>query len=617
MQLTQPFLSEPVRSSLGNMDSSHLSNLAGPRDLSPSGYENLDYATELPDFHADHSLALPDSDLHSYHGPLPDVLQTPFSGGHARGAFAHLRNVSIDDPNYRQIVGRGHSHSLSLVLNLADPPQIPYSHSTTTFVLVDLVPPLLLLVSNQLLADSPFSAVASATTPGRRGISKSFSLGNIFATPSRIGHSPSVKVGKTPMKGHRRTRSKAIEAGSSNLLATIANMKSSSVNQVPYEGDTSLMSNPFDTTLVSPRVENLSDYDATPLTIPAKFHSSGTLQSQYFTPNSRPISQSNNFGGNLDPNDILTLRSKFTQSFSSSHGQNPGFPRSETLDSMNVEDQDDDACKQLRKAKSFTTFHDPISGPIRVSGLHSLRLDEYLASSPSKAQDPPARLLSQESTESIDLLLSDLVTSRKKGGLSSYPASIDLASITRLDGQIPPYASISGLGGLLPPMATMKSAPIIPTTRNMHMEDSSHELLESSHSTPNLGYSANNSTSTQRKGKLSTKGGTQTLSYPSAIEIQEASTTQEIASFAEKILNSDMKRPIVVQEDSKDLVDPKKKHKCPLCFARFQRPEHVKRHLKSHSDEKPFQCDYPDCHRRFNRKDNLKAHLKKIHKKEF
>lgn len=45
----------------------------------------------------------------------------------------------------------------------------------------------------------------------------------------------------------------------------------------------------------------------------------------------------------------------------------------------------------------------------------------------------------------------------------------------------------------------------------------------------------------------------------------------------------------------------------------FQRPEHVKRHLKSHSSEKPFECQMPNCGKRFNRKDNLKAHLKKIH----
>lgn len=59
--------------------------------------------------------------------------------------------------------------------------------------------------------------------------------------------------------------------------------------------------------------------------------------------------------------------------------------------------------------------------------------------------------------------------------------------------------------------------------------------------------------------------------------------------------------------------DKKKIHECPLCHSRFQRPEHVKRHMRSHSSEKPFACPQPNCNKRFNRKDNLKQHLRKIH----
>lgn len=66
---------------------------------------------------------------------------------------------------------------------------------------------------------------------------------------------------------------------------------------------------------------------------------------------------------------------------------------------------------------------------------------------------------------------------------------------------------------------------------------------------------------------------------------------------------------------SKKTTNEKKKiHECPLCHSRFQRPEHVKRHMRSHSSEKPFACPQPNCNKRFNRKDNLKQHLRKIHK---
>lgn len=58
----------------------------------------------------------------------------------------------------------------------------------------------------------------------------------------------------------------------------------------------------------------------------------------------------------------------------------------------------------------------------------------------------------------------------------------------------------------------------------------------------------------------------------------------------------------------------KKTHSCPLCGGVFQRPEHVKRHMRSHSSEKPFDCD--ECGKKFNRADNLRAHLRKIHGKQ-
>lgn len=72
---------------------------------------------------------------------------------------------------------------------------------------------------------------------------------------------------------------------------------------------------------------------------------------------------------------------------------------------------------------------------------------------------------------------------------------------------------------------------------------------------------------------------------------------------------------VVKDGDDRKLKPEKKKklHECPLCHSTFQRPEHVKRHMRSHSSEKPFLCTQPNCGKRFNRNDNLKAHLRKIH----
>jgi DNA-directed RNA polymerase subunit RPC12/RpoP len=38
---------------------------------------------------------------------------------------------------------------------------------------------------------------------------------------------------------------------------------------------------------------------------------------------------------------------------------------------------------------------------------------------------------------------------------------------------------------------------------------------------------------------------------------------------------------------------------CSVCSSKFRRPEHLKRHLRSHTKEKPFEC--PQCGRHFSR----------------
>lgn len=58
-----------------------------------------------------------------------------------------------------------------------------------------------------------------------------------------------------------------------------------------------------------------------------------------------------------------------------------------------------------------------------------------------------------------------------------------------------------------------------------------------------------------------------------------------------------------------------KAHVCPHCNKRFKRLEHVKRHERSHTQEKPFCCSFENCGRFFTRSDNLKAHEKTHFKK--
>lgn len=55
-----------------------------------------------------------------------------------------------------------------------------------------------------------------------------------------------------------------------------------------------------------------------------------------------------------------------------------------------------------------------------------------------------------------------------------------------------------------------------------------------------------------------------------------------------------------------------KSHACPVsqCLRRFKRLEHLKRHMRIHTLERPFRCSYPGCQKNFSRSDNLSQHIK-------
>ncbi|RKP39242.1 hypothetical protein BJ085DRAFT_6087, partial [Dimargaris cristalligena] len=46
----------------------------------------------------------------------------------------------------------------------------------------------------------------------------------------------------------------------------------------------------------------------------------------------------------------------------------------------------------------------------------------------------------------------------------------------------------------------------------------------------------------------------------------------------------------------------------PSCNMVFTRSEHLARHSRKHTGEKPFQCIIPGCNRIFSRFDNMMQH---------
>lgn len=59
----------------------------------------------------------------------------------------------------------------------------------------------------------------------------------------------------------------------------------------------------------------------------------------------------------------------------------------------------------------------------------------------------------------------------------------------------------------------------------------------------------------------------------------------------------------------KGVYDETREHACEECGKRFDRGEHVNRHIRSvHTKERPFECSI--CHKSFSRSDNLRQHIR-------
>lgn len=59
-----------------------------------------------------------------------------------------------------------------------------------------------------------------------------------------------------------------------------------------------------------------------------------------------------------------------------------------------------------------------------------------------------------------------------------------------------------------------------------------------------------------------------------------------------------------------DCGDNTKRHVCPTCSKRFNRPSSLRIHVNTHTGATPFRCPYPNCGREFNVNSNMRRHLR-------
>ncbi|KAJ3405538.1 homeodomain transcription factor ste12 [Chytridiales sp. JEL 0842] len=70
--------------------------------------------------------------------------------------------------------------------------------------------------------------------------------------------------------------------------------------------------------------------------------------------------------------------------------------------------------------------------------------------------------------------------------------------------------------------------------------------------------------------------------------------------------------PKVEGEDLLEIRHPNRLYFCavPTCGRKFKRFEHLRRHMRCHTGEKPYVCPLDSCRKAFSRSDNLTSHLK-------
>ncbi|KAJ3128510.1 hypothetical protein HK098_004140 [Nowakowskiella sp. JEL0407] len=117
-------------------------------------------------------------------------------------------------------------------------------------------------------------------------------------------------------------------------------------------------------------------------------------------------------------------------------------------------------------------------------------------------------------------------------------------------------------------------------------------------------------------------GGGTTKNY--ALSLEQESRPDSPSRFIEKSAPQQLTRDsspsaspvesptssIILETTASPTPIPKKSRVCKICNREFKRLEHLIRHERIHTGERPFKCDFVNCPKRFSRADNMLAHRK-------
>ncbi|KAH7410230.1 hypothetical protein DE146DRAFT_342836 [Phaeosphaeria sp. MPI-PUGE-AT-0046c] len=143
-------------------------------------------------------------------------------------------------------------------------------------------------------------------------------------------------------------------------------------------------------------------------------------------------------------------------------------------------------------------------------------------------------------------------------------------------------------------------------TRNSFAGLAGQRPLPSSHFTPSRELSETPSTKSELSRGNSHRS-TQSVTPQRDVEMGEGEDDDKDGSDNESV-TSDTNRPSKKKKGQRFFCT-----EFPPCSLSFTRSEHLARHIRKHTGERPFQCH---CSRRFSRLDNLRQHAQTVHVNE-